>query len=134
MTDEEVIRATYDAFNQDGIDSLLDFLAPDVVWHAPPDYPEGEEWHGREAFRAAWREQFEVVFSDMRLELVELERGPRAYFVAATATGHAIGSNMDLDFPVFYASTVESQLITEVWVFFDRAAARRQAGLEPHEK
>ena len=37
-----------------GVDEFVALMTPDVEFHAPPDFPEGDVWHGRdEVVRAA---------------------------------------------------------------------------------
>ena len=45
MTDEDTLRAANASWNEGGFDSFAAYLAPDVVWHAPPEYPEGDAWY-----------------------------------------------------------------------------------------
>jgi ketosteroid isomerase-like protein len=54
LTDEEIIRRSQAAWNERGLDGFLEYLAPDVTWHAP-DYLEGDEWNDRDSFEKAWR-------------------------------------------------------------------------------
>jgi ketosteroid isomerase-like protein len=134
MTYEREARAAVGSWNERGIDGFLEHVAPDVVWHAPPEYPEEGTWHGREALRAAWKEQFDSVFADTQIEVTEIESLPRGWYAATRASGRAPGSGISLDWPNFFVVTLnEERLATEVWVFTDRAPARRMAGLDPDD-
>jgi ketosteroid isomerase-like protein len=131
MTDEDLFPRAIAAWNEGGFDAFAAHLAPDVVWHAPPEYPEGEVWHRREAIAGAWRAQFDSVFDSYRTEITELEGGPRAWFSATRTSGQARGSGMQLDWTTYFVGHIEDGLFKELRLFLDRAEARRKAGLEP---
>jgi ketosteroid isomerase-like protein len=118
-------------WNEGGIEGMLEFAAPDVVWHAPPDWPEEQEWRGREALAKAWHEQFDSVFEDVRTDLDGLEVGPKHYMATLHGHGRAHGSGMELDWHSYFVGTIEAGLIKEIWVFSDRDEARGAAGLPP---
>lgn len=130
MQDEEVIRAAFGAWNEGGFDAFLDYLAPDVEWHAPPGYPEGEVWQGREAIAKDWKEQFDSVFSETSVVIEELIEAPRGWYSTTRAVAKAGASGMDLEWRNFFVSRVEEGKLKQVWVFFDAAQARREAGLD----
>ena len=129
MSEEDQIRNAMRSWNEGGFDAFAQHLAPDAVWHAPPEYPDGDVWRGREAIRESFREQFDAVFSNMGFDITELTKGPKLWFVAARATLHAEGSGMEIESRVFMVLEGEGELATEVWIFFDEAQARAQAGL-----
>ena len=131
MTDEDTLRAAHASWNEGGFDSFAAYLAPDVVWHALPDYPEGDTWYGREALVTAWHAQFDSVFDSHTSELIELQHGPDMWFSAQTTNGHAKGSGMHLNWTDYMVFRMEDGLIKELWVYRDRDEARRKAGLEP---
>ena len=130
MNTEELVRAAIAGWNERGIEGLLEFAAPDVVWHSPPDYPEGQEWHGREALAKAWHEQFDSVFEDARSDMEALEFGPERYFATLRLHGRGHGSGMVFDWLTYFVGRVDEGLIKEVWLFTDKDEARRQAGLD----
>ena len=123
------MRAANVAWNKDGIDGFLEHAAPDVVWHAQPEYMEGQEWRGRDAISHSWKRQFDSVFEHVRTEFDTYESGPNGDLAVVRARGRARGSGMDLDWRTYFVITVEDDLITEVWVFDHETEARRQAGL-----
>jgi ketosteroid isomerase-like protein len=128
MNDGAVFQAALVDWNKGGFAAFAGHLAPDVVWHAPPEYPEGDVWHGREAITAAWHAQFESVFDSYETEIMELESGPRAWFSATRTNGYARGSRMTLDWTNYFVGTTEHGMINELWVFQDRDQARAKAG------
>lgn len=58
----ELLRAAYAAFDREGIDGALPFLADNVTIHSVPEWPDDSEYHGHDGFRkltSAWTENFE---------------------------------------------------------------------------
>jgi SnoaL-like domain len=130
MAWEEALRRSIVDWNEGGIDAYMEHLTADCEWHAPPDYPDGEVWRGREAIRTALHDQFGDAFSGSRVEIVEAMLGPEALFVALRQTARGRGSGVTLDWQVFFASEMEGDQARVVRVFFNRDDARRAAGLE----
>jgi ketosteroid isomerase-like protein len=60
MSDENVLRAAYEAFNARAIDAALALMHPEVDW---PNAWEGGRVTGRDAVAAYWRRQFEQISS-----------------------------------------------------------------------
>jgi ketosteroid isomerase-like protein len=57
---EEVLRRAYEAFNARDLDAALELMHPDVDW---PNGMEGGRVHGRDAVRAYWERQFDLINS-----------------------------------------------------------------------
>jgi ketosteroid isomerase-like protein len=123
------MRAGIAAWNERGIDGFVERLAPDVVWHSP-DYIEGTEWHGREVLLDAWRLQFDSVFEDVRVELEEFEEGSGGSLTAVRCRGRARGTGMELKWHSYFVTSIEGDLITDLYVYNQREDARRAAGLD----
>jgi ketosteroid isomerase-like protein len=130
MTPEEVMRAATDAWNENGIEGFLEHAARDLVWHAPPEYMEGQEWHGREAVAQSWNEQFDAVFEQARSDFEAFETGANAHLATLRGHARARGSGIDLDWRAYFVALIDEDLITELWVFNHEDEARRQAGLD----
>ena len=45
----DIVCAALDTWNTGDMDAWEDFLAPDVIWRPPPDWPEPGPFIGREA-------------------------------------------------------------------------------------
>jgi ketosteroid isomerase-like protein len=60
---ETLLRQAYDAFNARHLDAALDLMHPDVDW---PNGMEGGRVNGRDAVRAYWERQFDLI--DSRVE------------------------------------------------------------------
>ena len=58
MTDDQLLRRAYAAFNARDIPGALATMAPDVVW---PNGMEGGTVHGREGVGAYWTRQWDII-------------------------------------------------------------------------
>jgi len=130
MREEATIRAAIDAWNDGGVDAFLECVTDDVEWHAPPNFPEGELWRGRDVVAAALREQFGTVFSSGRVEVRNVTAGPSGWLLEAQHSVEGQASGMDLAWRVFLVLELEDELIRRMWAFLEREPAARQAGLD----
>ncbi len=76
MSNQELIRAAYAAFNRRDIDAILALLSPDVDW---PNGMEGGRVHGREEVRAYWTRQWNVL--NPQVEPVRIEEDADGHMV-----------------------------------------------------
>ncbi|HEX6687347.1 MAG TPA: nuclear transport factor 2 family protein [Solirubrobacterales bacterium] len=90
-TDEDILRAAYEAFNARDIGAALDLMHPDVDW---PNAWEGGRVAGREAVAAYWTRQFESISST-----VEPERFDHHPDGSITVTVHQIVRDAETDEP-----------------------------------
>ena len=127
MTDREAIDAAVAAWNERGPDGFLEFMAPDVEWHAPPGFLEGDVFRGRDALAPLLREQFGSVFTDARMELREAIECPHGWLIEGHQTARHGGT--EVDWQGWYVVHIENGLVQRMWVFMDREPAERQAGL-----
>ena len=65
MSDEDILRAAYAAFNARDVDAAIELMHPEVEW---PNAWEGGRVIGREAVAAYWRRQFEQISSTVEPE------------------------------------------------------------------
>jgi hypothetical protein len=129
MSEEQAIRDAMEAWGERGVDGLLELVSPDVEWHAPPGFLEGEVWYGRDAVAPVLREQFDSIFKMVRLELVEMVRGPGGWLIGGRVFA-AHDSGMNLDWTSYAVAQFERDLVKKVWVFADRESAAGQAGID----
>jgi hypothetical protein len=127
---EATVRAAIDAWNAGGVDAFLEHLTPDVEWHPPPGFPEGELFTGREAVAAALSEQFKAVFTSGRVEVRSVSSGTRGWLVGAHHEVEGQASGMDLAWRVYIVFQLEGDLISAMWAFLEREDALRQAGID----
>ena len=124
MTNAEVVRAAYDAFNAsveggDLAEVLPRLFDPDIEWVQAPDAIEAGSRHGHAGVLAAieaMRESFESARIDIE-ELVEV--GPRVVAVVAFSTRSRL-SGLELSVPAGV-----------VWTFRDGRAVRMEAYTDP---
>jgi ketosteroid isomerase-like protein len=77
LTEEELLRRAYEAFNARDIDRALELMHPDVDW---PNGMEGGRERGHAAVRAYWTRQFGVI--DSRVEPEGFETNGEGRIVA----------------------------------------------------
>ena len=129
MNDEQVLRAAFAAWNAGGVDAFMEHVTPDVEWHPPEGFPEGEVFHGRDAVAAALSDQFGAVFTSGRLDVRSVTPGPGGWLVAAHHEVEGQASGMNLDWPVYLVFELEGGRIRRFSAFLKRGAAERQAGV-----
>jgi hypothetical protein len=49
QSNEDLVRGIYAAFGRADVPALLEMLDEQIEWHAPPNVPQGGDFHGREA-------------------------------------------------------------------------------------
>jgi hypothetical protein len=128
MNERETIDAAIAAWNERGVDAFLEFIAPDVEWHAPPGFLEGEVFHGRAALAPQMREQFGSVFKNSKTELRDAVEGPNGWLVAAHQTAEHGATKVE--WQGWYVVHIDNGLLKRMWVFMDREPALQQAGLD----
>jgi len=70
MSDEDVLRAAYAAFNASDVDAAIELMDPDVDW---PNAWEGGRVRGHHAVADYWTRQFESIQSTVEPERFDLE-------------------------------------------------------------
>jgi ketosteroid isomerase-like protein len=60
----EIVKASFDAWNEGDTDAWGSFLAPDVIWRPPQDWPEPGPFAGREAVLRQVRQNREAWDAD----------------------------------------------------------------------
>jgi len=130
VSERETIEAGIAAWNEGGVDAFLPYLAPDVTWHAPPEFPGGDVWHDRDSLAPVMRDQFgpDGVFSSYSMELVEAREAPNGWFIE-TRQNATHPSGMSIDWMAFFVVQLEQEQVKTIWTFMDRAPAIAQAGL-----
>ncbi len=129
MSERETIDAGMTAWNEGGPDGFMKLLPPDIEWHAPPGFPQGELWTDRDALGEELREQFTSIFTSSHIEVLDVEHGPKGWLIAARQSA-AHASGLDLDWQTFMVLQFENEVPRRIWIFFERAQAIKQAGLD----
>jgi ketosteroid isomerase-like protein len=129
MSERELIDAAMAAWNEGGPDAFLQLLPPDIEWHAPPGFLQGEVWTDRKALGDELREQFASVFTGVKIEVLDVEQGPNGWLICARQAG-THGSGVAVEWPIFMVVQFEGDVARRIWIFFDRDEAMRQAGID----
>ena len=127
MTSERAIRTAVAAWNM-GVEQFVARMTPDVEFHAPPGFPEGDMWKGRDNVAAVLHDMFGSVFNEVSYELHDLTRGRRGWLLRARESVKQ-ERGLDLGWQEWTVIELDGELISGVWVFYDRAAAEEQAGV-----
>jgi ketosteroid isomerase-like protein len=128
--DRTTIERGIAAWNEGGVDAFAEYLAPDVVWHAPPEFPTGDVWRDRESLLPVIRDQFGPggVFPGYSMELAEAREAPNGWFLETRQHAtHTSGAS--LDWMTWFVVRLAHEQVQEIWAFMDRDPALRQAGL-----
>ena len=128
MSEEAAIEAAVEAWNT-GVDEFVERLASDVEFHAPPGFPDGDVWRGRDAVAALLHEMFGSLFQDVKYKLEDATRGPDGWLLRARESVE-LERGTRLEWQDFTVLQFESGLVRRLWVFYELAAAKRQAGID----
>ena len=129
MSEEQLIRAAFDAWNEGGPEAFSKLLPPDIEWHAPPQFPDGGVWHDRESLADELHEQFGSVFTPGHVELLDDDAGPRRLAGRRPAERSARRLRA-CEWMSFMVLQFEDGVPKRVWVFLDREPAMRLAGID----
>jgi ketosteroid isomerase-like protein len=120
--DVERIRRGYEAFNEGGIEAVLDWLAPDIEVSDRQSVPDRETHHGVTGVWAFFQSTMEA-FSNVHLEPVEfIERGDRVLVVLRQqARGRASG--IELEGRLAHVWTMRDGTPVQLSIYRDKDAA-----------
>jgi ketosteroid isomerase-like protein len=124
---ERLVREAVAVFDSGGPESILPYLADDVVWREDPDWPGGSTYQGHEGVRGALGQLLDSMNFESEVEEL-VERGPRV-LVSMHWMGQGSASGAEVDQRATVVFTFRAELISRVEFFFDRERAR--AALEP---
>jgi hypothetical protein len=127
MAEEAAIEAMVAAWNT-GVDEFVECLAPDVELHAPPGFPDGDMWQGRDAVASLLHDMFGSVFKDVTYKVEDTTHGPGGWLLRARESVTQ-ERGMKLEWEEFLVVQFEGGLVRRLWVFYELGAAERQAGL-----
>jgi ketosteroid isomerase-like protein len=129
----EFARRGYEAFNKDGLDAMLRFLEPDIVWINEHPVPMRGTYLGHAGVRRYF-EELTALFEDLRLEPEEfIPIGNEYVLVFQSVRGRGIRTGVEGAQPVATLWKVGRLGAAEVRLFYDRAEALDAAGLEDPE-
>ena len=117
--EHDLLKRAYRNFNARNIDQLLASLHPNVEW---ANGWEGGHVHGREAVRAYWARQFEVL--DPHVEPIDIKSGENGQQVVKV---HQVVHNKDgellVDTVVYHAYRLADGMIARMDILPDASGA-----------
>lgn len=126
-----IIRRFSDAFNRLDIDSVIDWMDPEIELREWPTGPGAHVYHGTDGVRRAidsWFESWEW----MRIEILELLEADDRVLVTAYQRAQGKGSKIEVEIKSFNVYTFRDGKVVRIELFTERAAALEAAGLVPH--
>lgn len=127
----EVVRRSYQAFNENGLAGAAEFWDPEIVWHTDPMVPEPGVYTGFDTVRT-YLEGFTRAFGTWQIkthELIDLDGDEvlSVLTVGGRPLGQTEGETQWLDWA--WIVSVREGKITQVRSFFDKNRALEAAGL-----
>ena len=125
----EIVRESVRRFAAGDLSGLASLYTPDMVIVAPPNWPEGGRFEGREAvITQLGRTQEDWLHQSME---IQKERDGGDWVVLEILwTVQGAGSGVTSEVTVFAAARVEGTLIGEILYFWDWDDALKAVGLE----
>lgn len=118
MSDEDLLRAAYAAFNARDVDAAIVLMHPDVDW---PNAWEGGRVTGREAVAAYWARQFESISSTVEPERFDREPDGSIAVTVHQVVRDAETGEIQSDTRVLHRWRLEDGLVTRMEVLEDPA-------------
>jgi ketosteroid isomerase-like protein len=112
----ELVRKAFAAYDAGGIEAVLPFYTPDVVWYAASEWPDDSAYRGRDANRtqdAVWHASFE----DYGWELHEIREVQDRVLVLAEMTGRTRDTSMVVRQQVGLLAGFRGEQIAEIKTF-----------------
>jgi ketosteroid isomerase-like protein len=126
----EFARRGYEAFNEGGVDAILNFLEPDIEWVAMMPAPISGTYRGHEGVRKF----FETLYADWEGVQIDPEEiipvGDRYVLVFLRIWARGKTSGVGGDAPVAMLWTVGRTGAAQVRIYNDRREALKAAGLD----
>jgi ketosteroid isomerase-like protein len=123
----EIVRASFEAFNAGNMEAWGNFLAPDVIWRPPRDWPESGPFTGREAVLRQVQQNRETWDADTAEPIGDFIHA--ADRVVVRFVWHVRGNWPEAKWEVTCVYTLRNGMITAFEFFWDHAVALEAAGL-----
>jgi|SRR5215207_8304722 len=124
----ELIRQAYEAWNEDGPESITRFWAEDAELHDPPTLPDRRVVRGRDAVVAHLTDQVKVVGA-MKLTPVEVRARGNAVVLRMEVTMHGAESGLDVPGEIAQVLEIADGRIQRLRNFMTWEEALEAAGL-----
>jgi len=118
----DVVRRSFQAWNENDWDALEAAYHPDVVADPPEGWPEGETAHGWDAVRLQF-ERLKDAWKDERVNVGEVERVRDQVLAQFQWIAQGRASGVDVANPMWGLFTVRNGRIVRLKYFFNRANA-----------
>jgi ketosteroid isomerase-like protein len=131
MADEIVapLSGAIKAFNDEGIETALEYFDPEIEWVAPPEWLEDRLYRGHDGLRrltAFWTQQFDEyrVEADRYIEL-----GDNRVLALLHQRGRIKGSGDVIEGELGYLAQIQAGKLRKVHVYFSWEVALEAAGM-----
>ena|SRR2546430_17443865 len=126
----EIVRCAFEAYARGGMEALMEYAAPDLVFYPDPNWMEEREYHGRDAFIAFNKMQIDV-FGDFTIEVHEIRPVGEKVLALTEFVGEATASAMPIRQQAAHVfSDFRDGMIGEDRTFLSWDAGLKAAGLE----
>jgi ketosteroid isomerase-like protein len=120
--DVERLRRGYAAFNEGGIDAILDWLASDITVQDRESGPDRETHHGVAGIKELFESMMEA-FDELRLEPVEMIRVGPHIVVALRQHARGRGSGAEVEGSTAHVWTLKKGKPVSLRIFRDKERA-----------
>jgi ketosteroid isomerase-like protein len=126
----EIVRATIDAFNREGVEAALVYFDPEVEWVGPPEWLEKHLYKGHDGIReiaAVWGENFD----EYRLDIEEvIDAGHNHVVALVLQRGLIKGGGGPIEGRIGYDWEVRDGKGVRVQVYFSWKEALQAASVQ----
>jgi ketosteroid isomerase-like protein len=127
----EIVRGAYEAFNQEGRETMLEYLDPEIEWDES-DLPARRPgvYHGHDGVIRLLNENA-ALWEDIRIAIDEIKEGEGDQVIAfIRATGKGRHTGVDVELASAQVWTLRNGKAVHVRLYLDREEALQAAGLQ----
>lgn len=126
----DIVRATIDAFNREGVEAALVYFDPEVEWVGPPEWLEKHLYKGHDGIReiaGVWGENFDEYNLDMEKVI---DAGDNHVVALVLQRGLIKGGGGPIEGRIGYDWEVRDGKGVRVQVYFSWEEALQAAGVQ----
>jgi ketosteroid isomerase-like protein len=127
----EIVKAGFEAWNAGDMDAWASFLAPDVIWRLPQDWPEPGPYAGREAVLRQAQQGREAWNADAAEPISDFIHAADRVVVRFVWRGQGHGPESNMQLTCVY--TVRKGKVIAFEFFWDHAEALEALGLSEQD-
>jgi ketosteroid isomerase-like protein len=128
----EIVRAVFDAYFRNDMESVLRLIDPEIVVTQRPELPDAMTRHGHdgviEAIRA-WPNQWD----DFRVEVVQIVDADDHVAVRTHQHGRGKGSGIEVEDEIWFVFAFRNAKVAEWRMYNSRAEALQAAGMSEQD-